>query len=100
MLAELADRYKDWGPTTTVGDILLKHVLSFRLESLLNHQAPSLKIYTEFSNNYEQVPKALDSLYEIEWFQNAAPNRYEMTSMLIQPVQRLPRYLYPALSLD
>eukprot|EP01127_Copromyxa_protea_P020219 TRINITY_DN671_c2_g2_i3.p1 TRINITY_DN671_c2_g2~~TRINITY_DN671_c2_g2_i3.p1 ORF type:complete len:842 (+),score=187.36 TRINITY_DN671_c2_g2_i3:611-3136(+) len=79
ILQGLSERYRSWDSQTLVGDILL-------------HYAPSLKIYTEYSNNYEQVPKLLDNLFELEWFAATAPNRYEMTSMLIQPIQRLPRY--------
>lgn len=53
---------------------------------------PFLKIYTTYNNNYELVEKALDEMYLLDWWTLRTIHRLELVSMLVAPIQRIPRY--------
>jgi hypothetical protein len=53
---------------------------------------PYLKHYANFSSNYDTAIKSLDELYKHQWWSSKAGDRLVFESMLILPIQRIPRY--------
>eukprot|EP01127_Copromyxa_protea_P011264 TRINITY_DN2825_c0_g1_i3.p1 TRINITY_DN2825_c0_g1~~TRINITY_DN2825_c0_g1_i3.p1 ORF type:complete len:760 (-),score=156.03 TRINITY_DN2825_c0_g1_i3:132-2411(-) len=79
LVQNLTKRFDNWTETTTIGDVLSQTI-------------PFLKIYTTYNNNYELVEKALDVMYQVDWFAARTPHRLDLISLLVQPIQRIPRY--------
>lgn len=71
--------FQKWTPTSKVGDIFVKN-------------GPYLKHYANFSSNYDTAIKSLDELYKHQWWSSKAGDRLVFESMLILPIQRIPRY--------
>eukprot|EP01094_Clydonella_sp_ATCC50884_P004751 TRINITY_DN1376_c0_g1_i1.p2 TRINITY_DN1376_c0_g1~~TRINITY_DN1376_c0_g1_i1.p2 ORF type:complete len:756 (-),score=308.87 TRINITY_DN1376_c0_g1_i1:484-2697(-) len=79
-------RVKQWSDVQLIGDVYLK-------------MAPYFKIYNEYSNLYESNGDLLAKLkadpmfsQQIERIQNTLPEVVGFESLLIMPVQRIPRY--------
>ena len=77
---------EDWDETSTIGDIFLL-------------TAPFFKVYNRYGNNYEHAIATLDKCMEeptfaavVESLAAEAPNSVSLESLLIMPVQRIPRY--------
>lgn len=81
LMLSLEERILNWSPTTQrIGDIFVK-------------VAPFLKMYTTYSNNYDTALNVLARLSHEPFF-TAEPgftNRV-VESILITPIQRIPRY--------
>jgi alpha-tubulin suppressor-like RCC1 family protein len=78
MLTELEDRIGHWTSNSTVGDIFIRHV-------------QSLRIYVTYCDRYEKALVALgmaSGADGVEEFLAA----HDIYSLLITPVQRIPRY--------
>ncbi|KAL6077133.1 Rho guanine nucleotide exchange factor (GEF) 17, variant 2 [Balamuthia mandrillaris] len=85
-LRELEERMKLWPTSTSVGDIFIKF-------------GPMMKLYSDFINNYERSQAMLKQLSEQQQFatflkeaERKSRCRQDIHSLLIMPVQRLPRY--------
>lgn len=60
---------------------------------ILEKTGPFFKLYTTYSSNYDLAIASLSDLTKEEWFKQFVPDRYSFESLLILPVQRIPRYL-------
>lgn len=79
LLKSLEERVNKWSPEQTIGDIFLRF-------------APFLKMYTTHSNNYDQALETLSKLSNFPWFNQIVEFRNKVESVLITPIQRIPRY--------
>eukprot|EP01117_Protostelium_nocturnum_P012808 TRINITY_DN4745_c0_g1_i1.p1 TRINITY_DN4745_c0_g1~~TRINITY_DN4745_c0_g1_i1.p1 ORF type:complete len:767 (-),score=332.45 TRINITY_DN4745_c0_g1_i1:38-2041(-) len=89
LLGGLAKKMENWTPTTTIGDVFLK-------------LSPFLKLYTQYVNNYIVSSNTINHLMEtnpnFKAFLATASQDPEskklgqLGNLLIQPVQRVPRY--------
>eukprot|EP01119_Soliformovum_irregulare_P010256 TRINITY_DN2512_c0_g3_i5.p1 TRINITY_DN2512_c0_g3~~TRINITY_DN2512_c0_g3_i5.p1 ORF type:complete len:863 (+),score=271.43 TRINITY_DN2512_c0_g3_i5:25-2613(+) len=87
LLEELKLRVETWNPQTTlIGDVFLKF-------------HPFFKMYTQYCNNYEESMECLHACMKKKDFAEAAENQkkncggLDIESLLITPVQRIPRYM-------
>ena len=79
-------RVKQWSDVQLIGDVFLK-------------MAPYFKIYNDYSNMYETNVSLISKCQEdpqfvaqIERIQETLPEVVGFESLLIMPVQRIPRY--------
>jgi hypothetical protein len=79
LLKRLQERVQAWTPLTTIGDVFKKW-------------APFLKIYTLYSNNYDDAMDALDQAERDQWLIQFCDKKVTIESLLITPIQRIPRY--------
>lgn len=86
ILVKMQNRLKEWPKSQKFGDIL-------------SEAAPRLQIYTDYVNNFDVASEVYKRLYANKAFQDLmktcmekAKSRLDLPSLLIQPVQRLPRY--------
>eukprot|EP01083_Nonionella_stella_P143127 444140_1 len=80
-LVDLTKRISGWTDDYTIGDIFVKY-------------APFLKIYTQYSEGFEQATSLVDALrQDNKKFQKfCMESKKDLGSLLITPIQRLPRY--------
>lgn len=85
ILTELRERIGSWNNKTLLGQIFVDH-------------APILKLYTEYVNSFELSMDTLAKYSKNKGFMafveqtRGSPSLLGLNSLLIQPVQRLPRY--------
>lgn len=87
LLKQLEERIKDFTPNTTLGDVFLK-------------LTPFLKMYNEYSSNYQQALNTYNTLRkenqnfvkELENCRKASGSQLTLEDLIIMPVQRIPRY--------
>jgi len=86
-MEDLAKRVNDWSDTQKIGDLILQF-------------SPFFKMYTTYVNNYDAATKLLVSVdkdkskfHKFLQEQQANLNGQSLTSFLIMPVQRVPRYI-------
>lgn len=77
--SELKARIGAWTPTSTIGEIFVKFT-------------PFLKMYTAYSNIYDSAISKVHEVATQEWFVKLCPAVVLLESLLISPVQRIPRY--------
>jgi len=89
LLQELEERIRNWSPTQLIGDIFLKFF-------------PFFKAYNQYFNNYDDAIETLVECMKRPAFANICaeelaktPNGLgpDLQSLLVNPVQRIPRYL-------
>eukprot|EP01103_Thecamoeba_quadrilineata_P000668 TRINITY_DN10582_c0_g1_i1.p1 TRINITY_DN10582_c0_g1~~TRINITY_DN10582_c0_g1_i1.p1 ORF type:complete len:1268 (+),score=236.37 TRINITY_DN10582_c0_g1_i1:202-3804(+) len=86
LLNRLDEAFSRWGESSTIGDIFIR-------------MAPYLKVYSQYCDNYEHAIECLHSLQTrpniFAWLEDRRNLHQGATleSLLITPVQRLPRYL-------
>ena len=51
-----------------------------------------MKLYSVYSSNYDVALDTLEKLSKESYFENLCPNRHALESLLINPIQRIPRY--------
>eukprot|EP01123_Difflugia_compressa_P013702 TRINITY_DN650_c0_g4_i2.p1 TRINITY_DN650_c0_g4~~TRINITY_DN650_c0_g4_i2.p1 ORF type:complete len:444 (-),score=125.28 TRINITY_DN650_c0_g4_i2:59-1390(-) len=85
MVSEFQKRIDNWNETQLIGDIFLKN-------------AVALTLYTTYVNNYDQSMMTIERLLKNKDFSKFVSERSEtkaniiLPSLLIQPIQRIPRY--------
>jgi len=85
LLKALESALTDWDENQTIGDIFIRN-------------ANALKLYTEYINRYNISVETLNVVITQPLFQEFTRSRtrgnpaHVLTSLLIQPVQRIPRY--------
>jgi len=86
MLKTLEERLENWSETQNIGDIFIRN-------------ANALKLYTEYINGYNNSMVLLNEAQKKTSFIEFAKHRcgksnpaHILTSLLIQPIQRIPRY--------
>jgi len=85
MLKSLEERLAKWDEMQNIGDIFIRN-------------ANALKLYTEYINRYNQSMETLNRVQKLSPFLEFAKKRcksnpaHVLTSLLIQPIQRVPRY--------
>jgi hypothetical protein len=105
ILAKMRDRLKSWPQNQYFGDIFIEYVRKNARcciqSQLLTYfsQAPRLQIYTDYVNNFDIASDILKRFSQnkalcdlMKSCQEKAKSRLDLPSLLIQPVQRLPRY--------
>jgi len=75
----LQQRVTNWTPTTEIGDLFVNF-------------AHLLKMYTQYSNGYDTATKSLEIAAPQPWFIKFCPAKVLIESLLIMPIQRIPRY--------
>jgi len=78
-LEDLEQRVKAWTATSLLGDLFLKY-------------APFLKLYGTYSKGYDSAIEALNKVADTQWFNAHTDGKLKVESVLITPVQRIPRY--------
>jgi len=85
LLKALELALSDWDENQTIGDIFIRN-------------ANALKLYTEYINRYNMSVETLNTVISQNSFMEFARSRcrgnpiHALTGLLIQPVQRIPRY--------
>jgi len=86
VLNELEHRINNWTQSQRVGDIFVK-------------MSPIMKLYSEYINNFEKASKSLGELLKspkctefLKHCKERSGSTLDISSMLIMPIQRLPRY--------
>jgi len=86
MLKSLEERLENWSESQNIGDIFIRN-------------ANALKLYTEYINGYNNSMVLLNEAQKKTSFIEFAKHRcgksnpaHILTSLLIQPIQRIPRY--------
>uniref|UniRef100_A0A6B2LAP2 DH domain-containing protein n=1 Tax=Arcella intermedia TaxID=1963864 RepID=A0A6B2LAP2_9EUKA len=77
---DLQVRVSNWTPTTEIGDLFVNF-------------AHLLKMYTVYSNGYDTAMKNLEIVATQPWFFKFCPAKVIIESILIMPIQRIPRYM-------
>lgn len=79
LMLGMEDRVINWTPTQRIGDVFAKF-------------APFLKMYTTYSNNYDTALGVLNKIEKEPFWVELGFSRNAIESILITPIQRLPRY--------
>jgi hypothetical protein len=86
LLKGLVERLKNWSDTQKLGDLIL-------------NMAPWLKMYTQYTSNYERVLKILEEHKDetvLNFFKTTHLHplckNLDFRAFLIMPIQRIPRY--------
>eukprot|EP01126_Amoeba_proteus_P043683 TRINITY_DN4808_c0_g3_i2.p1 TRINITY_DN4808_c0_g3~~TRINITY_DN4808_c0_g3_i2.p1 ORF type:complete len:945 (+),score=204.11 TRINITY_DN4808_c0_g3_i2:92-2926(+) len=79
LLKDLQEVYANWTSTSEIGGILCA-------------VTPFLRLYTVYSSNYDKAIQSLNELFKEEWIGKFITDRFTFESLLILPIQRLPRY--------
>eukprot|EP01125_Pyxidicula_operculata_P012370 TRINITY_DN4061_c0_g1_i1.p1 TRINITY_DN4061_c0_g1~~TRINITY_DN4061_c0_g1_i1.p1 ORF type:complete len:1793 (+),score=446.36 TRINITY_DN4061_c0_g1_i1:61-5439(+) len=86
ILKALQERIQNWNDTKKIGDVFIQN-------------APVLKLYVKYINNYDSSINTIkNTLKTSKPFSNflqgivGSTDTYQLSSLLIQPVQRIPRY--------
>jgi len=85
LLASLQEKINNWTDGTEIGPIFLEN-------------APVLKLYVEYVNNFDNSMKTITDCVNNKNFMDflvatvGLVDTYPLSSLLIQPVQRIPRY--------
>jgi FYVE/RhoGEF/PH domain-containing protein 3 len=85
LLSSLDDKISNWNDGTEIGFIFLEN-------------APVLKLYVEYVNNYENSVRTIAECIKNKNFVDfvvetvGLVDTYPLSSLLIQPIQRIPRY--------
>lgn len=84
LLIELEKKWENWSPAQTIGDTIFK-------------MTPFLKTYKNYTARYSEALMALRECEKNLKFQSIAYKctiicRFDLDALLIQPVQRIPRY--------
>eukprot|EP01124_Arcella_intermedia_P031606 TRINITY_DN7181_c0_g1_i1.p1 TRINITY_DN7181_c0_g1~~TRINITY_DN7181_c0_g1_i1.p1 ORF type:complete len:1288 (+),score=388.27 TRINITY_DN7181_c0_g1_i1:29-3865(+) len=75
----LKERVDNWSENAQIGDVFVKF-------------GPFLKMYTQYSNSYDSAKKALETAALEPWFVRFCRAKVLIESLLINPIQRIPRY--------
>jgi hypothetical protein len=75
----LVQRVTNWNSKTLIGDLFVNF-------------AHLLKMYTQYSNGYDVAMKSLDIIATQSWFPRFCQVKVLIESLLIMPIQRIPRY--------
>lgn len=84
LLVELEKKWENWSPVQTIGDTIFK-------------MTPFLKTYKNYTARYSEALTALRECEKNVKFQSITYKctiicRFDLDALLIQPVQRIPRY--------
>ena len=84
LLIELEKKWENWSPTQTIGDTIYQ-------------MTPFLKTYKNYTARYSEALNALRECEKNVKFQSIVYKctvicRFDLDALLIQPVQRIPRY--------
>jgi len=85
LLTSLDERITNWSDGTEIGIVFLE-------------KAPVLKLYVEYVNNYDNSVKTIADCLANKNFENflietvGLVDTYPLSTLLIQPIQRIPRY--------
>lgn len=84
LLVELEKKWENWSPEQTIGDTILK-------------MTPFLKTYKNYTARYSEALNSLRECEKNQKFQAIVYKciikcRFDLDALLIQPVQRIPRY--------
>jgi hypothetical protein len=79
LLTSLEERVLSWSQSARIGDVIGKF-------------APFLKMYTTYSNNYDQALQTLNKLAHEPFFAELGISHRNIENIIITPIQRIPRY--------
>eukprot|EP01127_Copromyxa_protea_P018500 TRINITY_DN5841_c0_g1_i2.p1 TRINITY_DN5841_c0_g1~~TRINITY_DN5841_c0_g1_i2.p1 ORF type:complete len:692 (+),score=104.80 TRINITY_DN5841_c0_g1_i2:21-2096(+) len=79
ILSKLKVKLENWSNSQLIGDMFLE-------------TGPFLNLYTMYSSGFGDASAALETIATQSWFPNYCEAKVHIESLLIKPVQRLPRY--------
>eukprot|EP01125_Pyxidicula_operculata_P015030 TRINITY_DN5079_c0_g4_i1.p1 TRINITY_DN5079_c0_g4~~TRINITY_DN5079_c0_g4_i1.p1 ORF type:complete len:1822 (+),score=626.20 TRINITY_DN5079_c0_g4_i1:45-5510(+) len=89
ILNQLRDRFKSWNENSIIGDIFVQN-------------SPVLKLYVKYVNNFDQSTQTIENatnknkkfvhFVDVTGGNAPDPKISKLNSLLIQPIQRIPRY--------